>query len=50
MNIRKSVDIPPKELRKLQMKAVLKGLSIKAYLEEIIIEHAKKQTLVIKSK
>ena len=36
--IRKSIDIPEKELKKLQIQAVFKGVSLKVFLESIIID------------
>lgn len=39
--VRKSVDIPQDLLKKLQIRAVLEGVSIKSYLESLIIEAAK---------
>lgn len=38
---RKSVDIPEKELKNLQIQAIFKGVSLKVFLESIIINAAK---------
>lgn len=46
--VRKSIDIPEKELKKLQILAVMAGVSIKIFLEKIIMQAAEKETITVK--